>query len=181
MVFTETGLAGAFVVDIQPSGDERGFFARSWCRAEFDAHGLDAGLVQCSVSRSRMRRTLRGLHYQADPHGEVKLVRCTMGAVFDVIVDVREDSPTRGRYFAATLTADNHRAMYVPKGVAHGFLTLVNDCEVYYQMSEVYHPEASRGVRWNDPAFGIAWPETPVVISERDASYPDFAAGQRDL
>ena len=179
MIFTETGLPGAVVIDLDRHEDERGFFARTWCRTEFETHGLDGGLVQCSVSRNRLRGTLRGLHYQTPPHAEVKLVRCTMGAVFDVIVDLREDSPTRGRYFAATLTADNHRAMYVPKGFAHGFLTLVDDCEVYYQMSEIYHPEVSRGVRWNDPAFGIAWPETPVVISERDATYPDFAAGQR--
>jgi len=174
MVFTETGLAGAFLLDVERHGDERGFFARSWCHDEFAAHGLNPRLVQCSISRNRMKGTLRGLHYQSAPCAEAKLIRCTMGAIYDAIVDLRPGSPTRGRYFGAVLTADNHRALYVPEGFAHGFLTLAVDSEVLYQMSEYYHPEAAGGVRWNDPAFGIAWPDRPVVISDRDASYPDF-------
>lgn len=174
MVFTETPLIGAFLLDIEPHGDERGFFARSWCHDEFAAHGLNPRLVQCSISRNRLKGTLRGLHYQAAPYAEAKLVRCTMGAIYDVIVDLRPGSATRSRYFGAVLTADNHGALYVPEGFAHGFLTLADDSEVLYQMSEFYRPEAARGVRWNDPAFGVAWPDFPVVISDRDASYPDF-------
>ena len=175
MVFTETGLPGVFVVDIEPRVDERGLFARSWCRAEFEAHGLDGRLVQCSISRSDHRLTLRGLHYQAAPHAEVKLVRCTMGAIYDVIVDLRMDSPTRGKYFAAELSAANHRALYVPEGFAHGFLTLAADSEVFYQMSEFYEPSCARGVRWNDPAFAIEWPPAERIIIERDQNYPDFS------
>jgi dTDP-4-dehydrorhamnose 3,5-epimerase len=174
MVFTETGLPGAFLLDVEPHGDERGFFARSWCHDEFAAHGLNPRLVQCSISRNRLKGTLRGLHYQAAPYAEAKLVRCTMGAIHDVIVDLRPGSPTRCRYFGAVLTADNHRALYVPEGFAHGFLTLAGDSEVLYQMSEYFHPEASRGVRWNDPAFGVAWPGSPIVMSDRDSTYPDF-------
>ena len=178
MVFTETGLPGAFVVDIEPRVDERGLFARSWCRGEFEAHGLDPRLVQCSISRSVSRHTLRGMHYQAAPHAEVKLVRCTLGAIYDVIIDLRADSPTRGKYFGAELSAANHRALYVPEGFAHGFLTLAEESEVFYQMSEFYQAEAARGVRWDDPAFGIIWPARPQVISERDATYQDFDAGK---
>jgi len=174
MLFTETGLPGAFLLEVEPHGDERGFFARSWCHDEFAAHGLNPRLVQCSISRNRLKGTLRGLHYQASPYAEAKLVRCTMGAIYDVIVDLRHSSPTRCRHFAAVLTADNHRALYVPEGFAHGFLTLAADSEVLYQMSEYYHPEASRGVRWNDPAFGVVWPDSPIVISDRDSRYPDF-------
>lgn len=174
MVFTETPLTGAFLLDVQPHGDERGFFARSWCHDEFSAHGLNPRLVQCSISRNQLKGTLRGLHYQAAPYAEAKLVRCTMGAIYDVIVDLRPDSPTRCSYFGAVLTADDHRALYVPEGFAHGFLTLADGSEVLYQMSEFYHAEAARGVRWNDPAFGVVWPDFPIVISDRDASYPDF-------
>jgi len=174
MVFSETGLPGAYVVDIEPRIDERGLFARSWCQEEFGAHGLQTRLVQCSISRSDRRHTLRGLHYQAAPHAEAKLVRCTTGAIYDVIVDLRAGSPTRGKYFGAELSAANHRALYVPEGFAHGFLTLADQSEVFYQMSEFYHPEAARGVRWDDPAFGIVWPARPAVISDRDATYADF-------
>src|ERR1043166_6418617 len=174
MIFKELSLGGAFLLDVERRCDERGFFARSWCRDEFTAHGLDARLVQCNISRNRFSGTLRGLHYQAAPHAEVKLVRCTMGAIYDVIVDLRRGSPTCGRHYAAVLTAENHRALYVPEGFAHGFLTLADESEVLYQMSEFYHPDASRGVRWNDPAFGIPWPDVPRIMSARDATYPDF-------
>lgn len=174
MIFTETGLAGAFLLDVEAHADERGFFARSWCQDEFAAHGLNPRLVQCSISRSRLNGTLRGLHYQAAPHAEAKLVRCTTGAIYDVVVDLRAGSPTRRGYFGAVLTAENHRSLYIPEGCAHGFLTLTADSEVLYQMSEFHHADAAGGVRWNDPAFGIAWPDSPVVISDRDSSYPDF-------
>lgn len=175
MVFSETDLAGAYVVDIEPHADERGFFARTWCGREFEAHGLNPRLVQCSMSSNRRKGTLRGLHYAVAPYAEAKLVRCTSGAIYDVIVDLRPQSATRRQSFAVVLSAANHRALYVPEGFAHGFLTLADGCEVLYQMSEFYHADAARGVRWNDPAFGIDWPETPVVMSDKDATYPDSA------
>lgn len=174
MVFSETGLPGAFVIDVEPHADERGFFARSWCQREFDARGLRSRLVQCSISGSRHRGTLRGLHYQAAPCEEAKLVRCTAGAVYDVVVDLRPDSPAFRQWHAVVLSAANHRALYVPEGCAHGYLTLADNTEVLYQMSEFYEPAAARGVRWNDPAFGIAWPAPVRVISERDRGYPDY-------
>src|SRR5262245_60677259 len=161
MIFQNTPLAGACLLEIEPHCDERGFFARSWCRDEFAAHGLDTRLVQCSISRNRLKGTLRGLHFQAAPHAEAKLVRCTMGAIYDVIVDLRPGSPTLCRHYGAMLTAENHRALYVPEGFAHGFLTLADESEVLYQMSEFYHADSSRGVRWNDSAFGIPWPNAP--------------------
>lgn len=174
MIFTETNLRGAFLVDLERNEDHRGFFARTWCSREFEAHGLNPRLVQCSVSSNARKGTLRGLHYQAAPFAEAKLVRCAVGAIFDVIVDLRHASPTRGQHVGVELTASNHRALYVPEGVAHGFLTLTDGSQVLYQMSEFYHPAAAGGVRWNDPAFGIAWPAAPVAISPRDAAYPDF-------
>ncbi len=172
MIFHPLTIEGAWRVEPQPVADERGFFARTWCQQEFAERGLETRLVQCSVSVSPRRGTLRGMHYQAPPHGEVKLVRCTRGAVYDVVVDLRADSPTLGRWQAVELTADNRWALYIPPGVAHGFLTLVDDCEVYYQMSEFYHAAAARGVRWNDPAFAIEWPAAVTTISDRDAQYP---------
>jgi dTDP-4-dehydrorhamnose 3,5-epimerase len=172
--FTATDLHRAFLVDIEPLADDRGFFTRTWCRREFAAHGLSAELVQCSLSLTRVRGTLRGLHYQVAPHGEDKLVRCTHGAIHDVIVDLRPDSPTFGRHIALELTADGHRAVYVPKGCAHGFQTLTDDTQVFYQMSEFHVPEAARGVRWNDPRFGIYWPIADPILSARDGSYPDY-------
>jgi len=178
MTFTETELPGAFLLDIAPSADERGFFARSWCSDEAAAHGLNPRVVQCSISSNARKGTLRGLHYQAAPFPEAKLVRCIAGAIYDVIVDLRPGSATRGRYVGVELTAANHRALYVPEGFAHGFLTLMDGSEVFYQMSEFYHPETARGVRWNDPAFAIAWPAPPAIISPRDAAYADFAAGE---
>jgi dTDP-4-dehydrorhamnose 3,5-epimerase len=173
MRFVDTGLPGAFIVELEPHCDERGFFARTWCRDEFAARGLNPCLVQCSLSRNRLKGTLRGMHYQVAPHEEAKLVRCTMGAIYDVIVDLRPSSPTRHRYFGAVLSAHNHRALYVPEGFAHGFLTLEDDSEVLYQMSASFHAASARGVRWNDAAFGITWPSPPVIIADRDASYPD--------
>ena len=171
MKFTESPLPGAFVIDLQRIEDERGFFARTFCAAELAARGLAASLSQCSVSFNRLRGTLRGLHYQAPPCEEEKLVRCTAGAIFDVIVDLRRDSPTHRRWFAAELTAENHRVMYVPRGVAHGFMTLSDATEVFYMMSEPHAPDCSRGVRWDDPAFAIRWPILPTVVSARDAGY----------
>lgn len=176
MIFKETTLKGAFLIELEPKEDERGFFARTFCAGEFSAHGLDPRLVQCSMSFNVRSGTLRGLHWQAAPHAECKLIRCTRGAIHDVIVDLRADSPTFRRHFAIELTADNRRQLYVPGGFAHGFQTLEDKTEVFYQMSEAFAPESARGVRWNDPAFGIQWP--PVehrILNERDASYPDFS------
>jgi dTDP-4-dehydrorhamnose 3,5-epimerase len=172
MIFEPLAVEGALVVHPVPHEDERGFFARAWCGAEFAEQGLAATLVQCSISFNKARGTLRGLHVQAAPHGETKLVRCTRGAVFDVIVDLRADSPTRHRHAGVTLTADNRHAVYVPEGCAHGFLTLTDNAELFYQMSSVHVPDAARGVRWDDPALAIAWPRPVEVISERDARWP---------
>jgi dTDP-4-dehydrorhamnose 3,5-epimerase len=175
VVFLETPLRGAYVIDLEPLSDERGFFARTWCQQEFEAHGLETRLVQCSVSFNNQAGTLRGLHYQAVPHEEVKIVKCTAGAVFDVIVDLRTGSPTCARHYSVILSSANRRMLYIPRGFAHGFQTLESDTEVAYQMSEFYQPDCSRGVRWNDPAFGIAWPVTGKrSMNERDRTYPDF-------
>jgi dTDP-4-dehydrorhamnose 3,5-epimerase len=176
MVFSETGVSGAFLVGVEPLADERGFFARSWCQHEFEQRGLNGRMAQCNISRNHRRGTLRGIHYQAAPHQEAKLVRCTRGAIFDVVLDLRPGSDTYLRHHGAVLSEDNHLALYVPEGCGHGFLTLDDDAEVFYQMSQFYEPSAGRGVRWNDPAFDISWPETVKMISERDRSYPDFNA-----
>ncbi len=175
MTFEETPLGGAMLVGLQRLEDERGFFARSWCAHEFEEHGLRACVAQCNVSFNRERGTLRGMHFQAAPHEEAKLVRCTMGAVYDVIVDLRSESPTFRRWYGVELSAENRLALYIPEGMAHGFLTLTDDAEVFYQMAEYFHPESARGVRYDDPAFGIVWPEPVRVISDRDRGYPDFA------
>jgi dTDP-4-dehydrorhamnose 3,5-epimerase len=175
MRFTRTTITGAFLVDLEPITDERGFFARSFCRHEFAAHGLNPELAQCNVSLNRRRGTLRGMHWQAAPHEEAKLVRCIRGMLHDVIVDLRAGSPTYGRHTAVLLSAENRRMLYVPEGCAHGFLTLEDDTEVLYQMSAFYAPESARGVRFDDPAFGIRWPAEVMVISERDRGYPDWA------
>jgi len=177
LVFLETALRGAFLIDLEPSSDERGFFARTWCRREFGAQGLETNLAQCSVSFNARAGTLRGLHYQAPPCEEVKIVRCTSGALFDVIVDLRPESPTYTKHYSVTLSSLNRRMLYVPRGFAHGFQTLEDDTEVFYQMSEFYEPEYSRGARWNDPAFGIVWPAVEHrIINARDEAYPDFRA-----
>lgn len=174
MIFTPAPLAGVQVIDPERQEDDRGFFARSFCAEEFARHGLDPACAQCNISFNRRRGTLRGMHFQAPPHAEAKLVRCTRGALYDVAVDLRPDSPTRGRWFGIELTADNRRLLYVPRGFAHGFLTLADDTEVFYQMSASFVPGAGRGVRFDDPAFGILWPIPVDIISERDRTYPPF-------
>lgn len=176
MIFTETKLKGAYLVDLDLQEDERGFFARSWCQDEFEKHGLNPRLVQCNISFNKKRGTLRGLHYQSLPYQEAKLVRCTMGVLYDVIVDLRSDSPTFKEWFSVELTAQNRRALYVPEGCAHGFQTLVDNTEVFYQMSESFHPECARGVRWDDPAFGIVWPIMEKTISTQDQAIPFWRA-----
>lgn len=175
MIFTETELPGVVVVELEKLRDDRGFFARSFCADEFAAAGVHSHFPQANISYNREKGTLRGLHYQVAPKPEPKLVRCTRGAIFDVAVDLRADSPGYCRWTACELTADNHIGLYVPPGCAHGFLTLDDGCEVSYLMGEVFHPDLARGVRWNDPAFAIDWPLEPAVISPRDAGYPDFA------
>jgi dTDP-4-dehydrorhamnose 3,5-epimerase len=174
MKFISTDIPGAYLIEMMPISDERGFFARSWCALEFTEQGLNPRLVQCSVSFNFRRGTLRGMHYQAKPYEEAKLVRCTQGALYDVIVDLRPDSPAYCRWIGVELSAHNHRMLYIPEGVAHGFQTLADDTEVFYQMSEFYQGESARGVRWNDPAFGIDWPPEERTISLRDQQYPDF-------
>ena len=173
MILTETPLAGAFLVQPDLREDERGFFARTFCHRVFAEHGLDPAVAQCSLSFNHRQGTVRGLHYQAEPHVEAKLVRCTRGAIFDVALDLRPDSPTYRSWFGAELTDANRSMLYVPEGCAHGFLTLTDGAEVTYQMSAPYAPAAARGVRWDDPAFGIDWPGEVVVINQRDATYPD--------
>ena len=172
MIFTESTLAGAYTIELTRAGDERGFFARTFCAAEFAARGLPAEMPQCSVSYNAHKGTLRGLHFQAAPHGEEKLVRCTAGAIFDVIVDLRADSPTHRRWFGTELTAENRRSVFVPKGCAHGFITSRDDSEVLYMISVPHAPGFERGVRWDDPALAIQWPIEPAVISARDAAHP---------
>ena len=172
MIFSESPLPGAFIVDLELHSDERGFFARSYCPDEFAARGLTTPLQQCSVSYNARKGTLRGLHYQAAPHEEHKLVRCTAGAIFDVIVDIRPQSRHYKRWFGTELSAQNRRALFIPAGFAHGFITLSDDAEVYYMISVSYSPAHAQGFRWNDPAFGIQWPLSPSVISPRDAAYP---------
>jgi dTDP-4-dehydrorhamnose 3,5-epimerase len=175
MTFRETALAGVWIVEPEPVADARGFFARTWCRREFEARGLNPALAQCGVSVTRRRGTVRGMHYQAAPHAEAKLVRCTRGAVHDVALDVRRGSPTFGRWVATELTAASHRMLYVPEGVAHGFQTLTDDTEVLYQISEFHHPESERGIRWDDAGAAIAWPVADVTVSPRDAGLPRLA------
>lgn len=174
MIFIETGLPGAFIIEVERIEDERGFFARSFCSREFEARGLEPRLVQCNVSFNRRQGTLRGLHFQRVPHSEAKLVRCTAGSIHDVIVDLRPDSSAFTRHIAVELTAANRRMLYVPEGFAHGFQTLADGTEVFYQMSEFYAAGPASGVRWNDPAFGIRWPREVTVISRGDREYPDF-------
>lgn len=174
MIFHQTQLHGLVVVVLERVSDERGSFARTFDAERWEERGMAPRIVQASVSHNLRRGTLRGLHYQAPPHAEDKLVRCCRGAVYDVVVDLRADSPTYCRWFGLELSAGNDRMLYVPAGLAHGFLTLTDDVELEYQMSREYSSDAARGVRWDDPAFGIAWPETPRVISDRDQTYPDF-------
>ncbi len=174
MKFTPLPLNGAFLIDLEKRGDERGFFARLFCAEEFKKHGLEPGVLQANNSLSVDKGTLRGLHYQLPPKEETKLVRCLTGALYDVIVDLRPESPTFGTSYGAVLSAENRRMLFVPKGCAHGFLTLEPHTEILYLVSEFYSQEYERGIRWNDPTFAIAWPETPRVISERDRAHPDY-------
>ena len=175
MIFEETKLPGAFIIRLEKREDERGFFARSWCQNEFEEHGLASHIVQANVSFNKQRGTLRGMHWQVSPHAETKLVRCTTGAIYDVAVDLRPDSPTYKQWIGVELTARNYTMLYVPEQFAHGFQTLEDNAEVTYQVSASYAPGAERGARYNDPAFGIQWPLDARVISEKDRNWPDFA------
>jgi dTDP-4-dehydrorhamnose 3,5-epimerase len=174
MIFRETKLAGAYVIELDPRIDERGFFARIFCEREFAEHGLPTRFPQCNLSRNKRKGTLRGMHYQAAPHAETKLVRCVAGGIYDVIVDLRSSSPTHLEWIGVDLTGDSGRALFIPEGLAHGFVTLEDDTDVFYHMGDFFHPEAARGVRYNDPRFAIQWPVLPTVIAQRDATYPDF-------
>jgi dTDP-4-dehydrorhamnose 3,5-epimerase len=174
VIFREIKLAGAFVIEPEKREDERGFFARTFCREEFSAHGLNPDIAQCNVSFNKRKGTLRGMHYQAPPCCEAKVVRCTAGAIFDVIIDLRASSKTFQQHFAVELCASTGKMLYVPEGFAHGFQTLVDNTEIFYQMSRPFSPQHARGVRWNDPAFGIEWPSADRTILERDRNYPDF-------
>jgi dTDP-4-dehydrorhamnose 3,5-epimerase len=180
MRFLETKLPGAFVIELERHQDERGFFARSFCEREFGAHGLARSFVQCNVSYNRRRGTLRGMHYQATPHREAKLVRCTAGSIWDAIVDLRPSSPAHLSWTAVELSAENRRMLYVPEGFGHGFQTLSDDAEVCYQMSHLHVPEAGRGFRWNDPRFAIPWPLEVGAISQKDRELPGFDPGTFD-
>lgn len=174
MIFMETKIKGAFVIELERLEDDRGFFARSWCQEEFRAYGLTPELAQCNISFNKKKGTLRGMHYQVAPHKEAKLVRCTMGAIYDVIIDLRPKSPTFKQWVAVTLTAENYKMLYVPEGFAHGFQTLEDKTEVFYQMTAFYVRESARGVRWDDSLFGIEWPDDDRMISAKDQQYPDF-------
>ena len=174
MKFTPLSVVGSYLVEPEPVVDERGFFARTFCHEEFARHGLNPELMQCSVSFNRRSGTLRGMHYQKQPHEEAKLVRCTTGAIHDVVLDLRTGSPSFLKWAAVELSADNRSAIYIPEGCAHGFLTLTDASEVYYQISIGYHPESAAGVRWDDPAFGIEWPCADFIISERDSNFESW-------
>jgi dTDP-4-dehydrorhamnose 3,5-epimerase len=175
--FLETPLAGLYVVEIEPRNDDRGFFARSFCIEEFDAHGLERKVAQCNISFNEKVGSLRGLHFQAEPHGEAKLVRCTHGAIYDVAVDIRPGSNTYLKWYAVELNSKNRRMMFIPQGFAHGFQTLMDETEVFYLMFESYYPERARGLRWDDPKVGIAWPLANPIISDKDRTYPLIDAG----
>ena len=172
MKFEPTGIEGAFVVHVEARDDERGFFARAYCADEFRANGIELPIAQCSISFNRIAGTLRGLHYQAKPHEETKLVRCTRGAIFDVVLDVRRGSTTYLQWRSIELSGDNRRMLVVPPGCAHGFQSLVDACEVFYQISVPYQPESARGLRWDDPAFAIPWPIKTPLLSQADRSHP---------
>jgi dTDP-4-dehydrorhamnose 3,5-epimerase len=174
MRFRETKLPGVFEIDVEAKSDERGLFARTWCQREFESHGLNSRLVQCSLSYNLRKGTLRGMHYQIAPYAETKLVRCTRGAIYDVVLDLRPQSSTYKDWIGIVLSAENRKAVYVPEGCAHGFLTSEDNSEVLYQMSEFYNAPYARGVRWDDPAFQITWPESAHVISQLDRSFADF-------
>lgn len=174
MIFTETKLKGAFEIEIKKLEDDRGFFGRSWCANEMKEHGLNTNICQANTSLSKQKGTLRGMHFQYDPYQETKLIRCTRGRIFDVIIDLRADSPTFKQWFGAELTQDNYKMLYVPEDFAHGFITLEDNCEVTYLVTQFYTPNSEGGIRWNDPSFNIQWPIEPVVLSEKDANHPDY-------
>ena len=174
VVFTESSLPGAYFIAMEKQEDDRGYFARSWCEREFKRHNLDSTLVQCSISYNRKKGTLRGMHYQAPPCAESKLVRCTRGAMFDVIIDLRTSSPTFTRWISVELTPDNGTMIFIPKGFAHGFQTLTDNTDVFYQMSEFYAPDHQRGFRWDDPMIGIKWPHPVTTMSDKDRTLPEF-------
>lgn len=180
MLFEETALSGAFIIDLERRVDERGFFARTFCEREFAERGIVSRFPQCNLSYNRHAGTLRGMHYQAAPHREAKLVRVVSGAIYDVIVDLRPSSETHLKWTGVELSAENGRAFFVPEGFAHGFITLTDEAQIFYHMGELYHPEGARGARWNDPAFGIRWPHEPTSMSDRDATYPDFDPAKFD-
>ncbi|RKY07690.1 MAG: dTDP-4-dehydrorhamnose 3,5-epimerase [Planctomycetota bacterium] len=171
MIFTETPLKGAYIIEPERIEDKRGFFARAWCAREFAERGLNPNLAQCNISFNKKKGTLRGMHYQAPPHEEAKMLRCTKGSLYDVIVDLRKDSPTFKQWFSVDLTAENRKQLYIPEGFAHGFQTLEDETEIFYQMSEFYHPENARGVRYDDPAFGIEWRPGDMIVSNNDRSF----------
>ena len=176
MIFNETKLKGAYIIEVEPFEDERGSFARTFCREEFETHGLNSFVAQCNISHNRRKGTLRGMHYQIAPHAEAKLVTCLAGSIYDVIIDLRPDSITYCHWLAVELSARHPRNLiYIPEGFAHGFQTLEDDTEVFYQMSHSYVSKAARGVRWDDPAFAIDWPDRPRTLSDRDNNYPDFS------
>lgn len=174
MLFTETKLKGAFIIQLEKRGDERGFFARTFCQKEFADHDLNTQLSQGNIGYSRFKGTLRGMHYQAKPHAEAKLVRCTKGAVFDVAIDLRPGSATYRQWFGVTLSSDNYKMFYIPEDFAHGYMTIENHSELTYMVSTFYAPSAERGVRWDDPAFNIKWPFSPKIISEKDKKWADY-------
>jgi dTDP-4-dehydrorhamnose 3,5-epimerase len=171
LIFTETELKGAYIIELEKFNDERGFFARSWNKEEFEKHDLNSNLVQCNVSFNKKKGTLRGMHYQASPYEEIKLVRCTRGKIFDVIIDLRKNSNTYKKWFGVELSQDNYKMFYIPKGFAHGFETLEENTEIFYQMSTEYNEEMARGIRWNDPTFSIFWPLKITAMSERDKNF----------
>jgi dTDP-4-dehydrorhamnose 3,5-epimerase len=179
MIFTETILKGAYLIDVKPIEDERGFFSRSFCQEEFASRRLNTNVAQCNISFNKKKGTLRGMHFQLTPKAEAKLVRCTRGAIYDVIIDLRPQSPTYCKWVAMELTAHNYKALYLPEGFAHGFQTLEDNSEVFYQMFEFYAPEYASGVRWDDPAFNITWPLKEPIMSDKDRSYPFFKKTSR--
>jgi len=177
MIFNETAVHGAYTIDVNRIGDERGYFGRLWCQKELNDMGLKSHICQSNVGFSPVKGTLRGLHFQRAPHAEVKIVRCTRGAVFDVVVDLREWSPTYLKWHGVELNEDNGTMLYVPEGCATGYLTLRENSEIYYHATEFYQPESAHGVRWNDPAIGIEWPAEPEVLSDNDINWPDYKPG----
>ena len=176
MIFSQLPLNGAILTNIEPAGDERGFFARTFCKDEFKKHDIDFSCVQCNISYNKKKGTLRGMHYQAAPHEEAKIVSCIRGAIFDVIVDIRPKSATYKKWYGTELSAKNHALLYVPKGFAHGFQTLTDDSEVYYMMSEYYHPECARGIQWDDQVIMIKWPLQLKTIAKKDEEFADYFA-----